>query len=54
MTIADIRLLTAATNLHKIARVVEQDLGISDISKSIRTAADQLFQVIKGDESGTD
>jgi hypothetical protein len=54
MTIADIRLLNAASDLHEIARVVEQDLGVGDVSKSIRAAADQLFQVIKGDENGTD
>jgi hypothetical protein len=54
MTIIDIRLLNAATNLHEIARVVEQDLGIGDVSISIRAAADQLFQVIKGEQNGTD
>ena len=53
MTIIDIILLNAATNLHEIARVVEQDLGVGDVSISIR-AADQLFQVIKGEQNGTD
>lgn len=53
MTIIDIRLLNAATNLHEIARVVEQELGVGNLNQSIRAAANQLFQVIKGDEHGT-
>ena len=32
--------------LHEIARVVEKNLGISDLSKDIRTAADRLHEIL--------
>ena len=54
MTIKDIRLLNAVTDLHEVARVVERDLGVGDVSIRIRAAADQLYQVIKGEQNGTD
>ena len=32
--------------LHEIARAVEKNLGISDLSKAIRAAADKLHEVL--------
>jgi hypothetical protein len=32
--------------LHEIARVVEKNLGISDLSKDIRAAADRLHEIL--------
>jgi hypothetical protein len=32
--------------LHEISRAVEKNLGISDLSKDIRAAADRLHEVL--------
>ena len=32
--------------LHEIARVVEKNLGIGDLSKDIRAAADRLHEIL--------
>ena len=32
--------------LHEIARAVEKNLGISDLSKDIRAAADRLHEIL--------
>lgn len=53
MSIADIRLLEACTRLHEVARVIENDLGVGEISKQVRNSADQLHQLIKGTKNGT-
>ena len=36
----NIELAGAVTTLHNIARIVESQLGVSDLSKSIRKSAD--------------
>ena len=32
--------------LHEIARTVEKNLGISDLSKNIRSTADKLHEIL--------
>lgn len=41
------QLSEAATKLHDIARLIEQEIGIGKLSADIRAAADRLHMLIK-------
>lgn len=43
----NIELAGAVTTLHNIARLVENQLGVGDISKAIRKSADELSDIVK-------
>ena len=49
MSINDIRVLEAITKLHECAAVVEQDIGIGQLSKDIRKCADRLTDLVKAE-----
>ncbi len=42
-----IELAGVVTKLHELARVVEAELGIGEVSYSIRKSADNLYEVVK-------
>lgn len=42
-----IELAGIVTKLHDLARTVESQIGVGEISKSIRTSADQLHEIVK-------
>jgi hypothetical protein len=41
------KFLDAATELHNIARLVEQEIGTGQLSQDIRNAADRLHMLTK-------
>ena len=43
----NIELAGAVTTIHNIARIVESQLGVSDLSKSIRKSADDISDIVK-------
>lgn len=43
----NIELAGAVTTLHNIARLVESQLGVGDISKAIRKSADDINDIVK-------
>lgn len=47
MSIRDVQLLEAVTRMHEIARYVESEFGRGTISRTIRGAADDLYEVAK-------
>lgn len=42
-----IELAGTVTTLHNVARIVESQLGVGDISKAIRKSADDLSDIVK-------
>jgi hypothetical protein len=52
MSILDYRVIDAITKLHEAARVVEQDIGIGELSKNIRNCADKLHTIFNEMECG--
>lgn len=46
-TIKDIRLLEAVTKLLEATRIVEDDLGVGELSEQIKEAADTLSNVVR-------
>ena len=47
MSIRDVQLLEAVTRMHEIARYIESEFGKGTISRTIRGAADDLYEVAK-------
>lgn len=47
MSIRDIQLLEAVTRMHEVARYIESEFGKGTISRTIRGAADDLYEVVK-------
>lgn len=52
MSIVDSKLSEACIRLHETARVIEDRMGVCEISQSIRKAADLLTRVIQGENDG--
>ena len=49
MSIKDIRLLEAITQLHNAARLVTNDLGENKLGDDIRKCADRLNDLVKAE-----
>jgi len=48
----NIALSDALIKLHDVARTVEQEIGVGQLSEDIRMAADRLNELVKRKENG--